>query len=192
MTTSTTGLSSEMTASSPARLGRARRGAARSQSAAGFTLLELVLVMVIIGTVLGMSAASLRGFFAARRTAEAAGQIVALAQFARTQSVAEGRTYRLSLDARDGTYWLTAQTGGAFVALPSEFGRLFALPEGTTAQWEIPGSTDTLRWIGFYPDGRTEEAALRLTGRRGEAFDIICSSPVEQLRVVAATAESAP
>ena len=115
-----------------------------------------------------------------------------MTQYARTKSVAEARTYRLNLDAQSGTYWLTAQTGGAFVALPSEFGRVFTLPEGTTAQWEAPDDTDTLGWIPFFPEGRTEEAALRLTGRRGEALGIVCSSPAEQFRIVSATEGSAP
>jgi len=192
MTTSTTGLSSEIATFPHPRLGRSPRGAARWQSAAGFTLLELILVMVIVCAVLGMSAASLRGFFRARQTAEAAGQIVALTQYARTKSVAEGRTYRLNLDAQSGTYWLTAQTGGGFMAIPSEFGRVFSLPEGSTAHWETPDDMDTVGWIPFHPDGRTEETKLRLTGKRGEALDVICSSPAEQFRVVSAAEGSAP
>ena len=169
MTTSITGPSADRR---PARL-------------AGFTLLELVLVMVIICTVLGMAAPSLRGFFASRQTVDAGAQIVALTQYARTEAASEGRVYRLNLDAETGRYWLTAQTGGAFAPLSAEFGRVFCLPEGTTARWNSAGEAASSGWIPFYPDGRTEPADIRLTGRQGDTVQIVCASPAEQFRVVA-------
>ena len=94
-------------------------------------------MMVIICTVLAMAAPSLRGFFASRRTADAAAQIVALTRLARSRAVAEGRIYRLNLDVAGETYWLTVQQGGVFNNLRSEFGRFFSLPEGTLVSWEL-------------------------------------------------------
>jgi Tfp pilus assembly protein FimT len=117
---------------------------------------------------------------------------VALAHYARTRAIADAFTYRLNLDTDQNTYWLTAQTGGAFATLPSEFGRVFSLPEGTVAQWQTPGSASANGWIPFYPDGRTEATTVRLMGRQGDIFDIVCSSPAEQFRVVAAPTEASP
>lgn len=187
MTTLTTGPSGKRRTPRCALAGRLARVADRRKPAAGFTLLELILVMVLICTVLAMAAPSLRGFFASRQTADAAAQIVALAQFARAQAAAEGRTYRLNLDTESGKYWLTAQTGGAFTALPSEFGRVFSLPEGAIAGWEAPAEAASRGWVPFYPDGRTEAADIRLDGRQGEALKIVCLSPAERFHVVAAT-----
>ena len=175
MTTLITGQSGE----------RFRRSGPAIRSATGFTLLELVLVMVIICTVLAMASLSLRGFFSSRRTADAAAQIVALTQFARTSAVTDGKVYRVNLDVTEGKYWLTAQAAGAFETIPSEFGRVFLLPEGTTAQWVEPLDAELLDWIPFYPDSRTEAAHIRLTGRQGETADIVCASPAELFRVVA-------
>ena len=153
---------------------------------AGFTLLELVLVMVIICTVLAMASLSLRGFFASRRTTDAAAQIVALTQFARTRATANGNTWRVNLDVEEGKYWLTVQKTGAFETIASEFGRVFLLPDGTTAEWVTPLDAD---WIAFYPDGRAEAAHIRLTGRQGETADIVCASPAERFRVVSSSEE---
>ena len=158
----------------------------------GFTLLELVLVMVIICTVLAMASVSLRGFFASRRTADAAAQIVALTQFARAQAAAEGRVYRFNVDTDSGKYWLTMQEQGTFETIPSEFGRVFLLPEGTTARWLMPLESDPVDWIPFYPDGRTEPVHIRLTGRQGETADVVCLSPTERFRVVMASAGDFP
>ncbi len=165
---------------------RSRRASSRKYhqpDAAGFTLLELVLVMVVICTVLAMAAPSLRGFFASRQTADAAAQIVALTRLARSQAVAEGRIYRLNLDEEAGTYWLTVQEGGTFVNLGSEFGRLFSLPDGTLANWEASPEAGSRGYIQFHPDGRNDTATVRLTGRRGQTVDISCHSPTELFHV---------
>jgi len=152
-------------------------------SASGFTLLELILVMVIICMVLGMAAPSLRNFFASRQTADAAAQLVALAEYARSQAVAEGRPYRLNLDLDAGTYWLTAQEQGAYEDLASEFGRVFHLPEGVAATWIGSAAEAPPQFIAFLPDGRNQAVGLRLSGRQGEVFDVVCPSPTETFRV---------
>lgn len=151
----------------------------------GFTLLELVLVMVIIGTVLAMAAPSLRRFFASRETEDAAASIVALTRLARSQAVAEGRAYRLNFDLKETTYWLTAQTEGAFRALPSEFGRAFRLPEGAELELKVEGVPADRDYVSFQPTGRTDTATIRLKGRQGESVEIACLSPTESYKVVA-------
>ncbi|MFH0965932.1 MAG: GspH/FimT family pseudopilin [Planctomycetota bacterium] len=168
------------------------RSAKLARGRAGFTLLELVLVMVIICTVLGMASVSLRTFFGSRQTHDAGAQMVALTQFARAQAVAEGRIYRLNLDTQDGKYWLTAQTGGAFTAPGTEFGRMFLLPERTVARWGGRPATGERDWIAFYPDGRTEPAAISLTGQQGETVEVVCASPAEGFRVVVGAGGGAP
>lgn len=149
----------------------------------GFTLLELVLVMVVICTVLAMAAPSLRGFFASRETSDAAAQIVALTQLARSQAVTQGRVYRLNMDVQEGTYWLTVQEGGAFENITSEFGRVFSLPSGTQVEWEGPPEGVSPYWINFYPDGRTQAGTIRLIGRHGDVVEIVCLSPTELFHV---------
>lgn len=158
------------------------RNSARRQS--GLTLIELILVMVIICTVLAMAAPSLGGFFGSRRTADAAAQIVALAHYARTQAATEGRVFRLNVDPAEGTYSLTHESGGVFVKLGNEFGRTFSLPDGTRAAWEARPGDPPRDYVAFWPEGRTEASTLRLTGRRGEVFDVVCRSPAERFHVV--------
>ena len=183
MTTSTTGPNNDRFTRGASRLRRADAGSGKRRAARGFTLLELVLVMVIVCTVLAMAAPSLGGFFASRRTADAAAQIVALTGLARSQAIAQGRTYRLNLDTDAGAYWLTVQQGGAFGALGSEFGRRFSLPEGTVANWDEVTQAALSRHVEFYPDGTSQAATIRLTGRQGEVVEITCPSPTEPFEV---------
>ena len=99
--------------------------------AAGFTLLELVAVMAVVGVLLALVSPSLSGFFASRQTADAANSMLALTHYAATAAVAEGRPYRLNVDAEKGTYWLTVQQdGGDFVKISNDMGQQFTAPEG--------------------------------------------------------------
>jgi len=159
------------------------RPAPRHASSAGFTLLELVLVMVIICTVLAAASPSLRGFFASRKTADAAARIVALAEYGRARAVAEGRMFRLNLDPSEGTYWLDARCEGLFERLATEFGRTFRLPDGTRASWLEPPDAAERRWILIFPDGRAEAARILIEGRQDESVEVVCPSPAERFRV---------
>lgn len=195
-------------------------GRRADRAAGGFTLIELILVMMLICTVLGMAAPSLRGFFQSHQATDAAGQIVALAQYARTQAASEGRTYRLNFDTQAGQYWLTAQDGANFAVLGREFGRTFALPEGvafesvttvvttdagaqsvaatattetataTTAVSAPPGAGTPTECVDFRPDGSATTAKVRINGRRGDRWEVGCPSPAESFRVTPVTEDA--
>ena len=75
--------------------------------ARGFTLLELILVMLILCLTLGLSGPSLKGFFAMRKLEDTGAKIVSLMEYARTQAICEGRVYRFYIDLRGRTYWLS-------------------------------------------------------------------------------------
>ena len=154
------------------------------QRAGGFTLLVLIMVLGLVGVLLAMAAPSLRGFMASRKTADAAAQVLALTQLAGSRAVAQGSVYRLNIDAATGTYWLSAQEGGAFVDLYCEFGRRFQLPEGTRVRVVSPWGDAPLTYLEFQPNGRTAEATIELTGQQGEFYQVTCDSATEEFRIV--------
>ena len=158
---------------------------------AGFSLMELILVMVVMCVALAVAAPSLRGYFASRQVWDAAGQIVALTKYARARAASEGRVYRVNVDTKDGLYWLTARTSAGFESLNSEFGRVFALPAGASMAWVLDGGADAAReWIAFHPDGRSEAVRLRIMGRQGETVDVVCRSPAEGFEAARVTEET--
>jgi prepilin-type N-terminal cleavage/methylation domain-containing protein len=151
---------------------------------AGFTLLELIVVLSLVGILLGLASPSLRGFFAARQTADTTAQMLALTQLAGTRAVTQGTIYRLNIDLQSNTYWLTMQQMGTFVDLNCEFGRRFQLPEGTTVRVQAPSAGSPLSCIDFYPSGRTDEATIELRGRQGDVYQLVCESATESFRVI--------
>ena len=150
----------------------------------GFTLLELILVMLILSTVLAMAAPSLRGFFGSRKTHDEAAQILALTQFARSQAISEGITYRLNFDTRERKYWLTSQQSGAFEQLKTEFGRVFTFPSDIIAELEDVEKEDNDLFLEFTPQGTVTAGTIRLIDRRGLVLKVTCPTVTESFSIV--------
>lgn len=150
------------------------------------------MVLVLVSTVLAMAAPSLRGFVGGRQTAETAARVLSLTQFARSQAAAQGRVYRLNIDAKEKTYWLTMQRAGAFVPLESEYGRRFQFPDGVSVRLELPLRNNNASYIQFYPNGRTDEARIELTGQQGEVLEVTCPSATERFRIVSPSEAGEP
>jgi len=148
------------------------------------TLLELILVMVILSTVLGMAAPSLRGFFTSRRGDDAAAQILALTQFARSQAISEGILYRLHFDVQDRTCWLTAQKSGTYERLDTSFGKAYTIPKDLALELEDVQKEDRDTFLAFTPYGTVTAATIRLIDRRGRALEVTCPTVTESFSIV--------
>jgi type II secretion system protein H len=164
----------------------------RRVSHRGFTLLELVLVLLIISTVLALAAASLKNWARGSRVRDTVDQFLATTRYARAQAVAEGRMYLLEINA-DGSYQLKAQLlarvveGQSFETIADKtFGDKVYLPEGFGMQVKVTGLPG-LNGIGFYPTGRADPAQVTITSSQtGETAHIVCASPAELFQVVTA------
>jgi prepilin-type N-terminal cleavage/methylation domain-containing protein len=152
----------------------------------GFTLLELILVMVILSTVLAMAGPSLRGFFASRKTHDTAAQILALTQFARSQAISEGIVYRLNFDTRERTYWLTSQQAGIYEELKTEFGQVFELPKDIVMELEELDEDEAITFLKFTPQGTVTAGTVRLIDRAGRALEVTSPTVTESFSIVEA------
>ena len=150
----------------------------------GFTLLELVGVLMIIALLMTIMTPSLRGFAASRQTVESAAQIVALMAHARDIAVNEGGAYRFNFHPQLSSYWLTRQESANYIEVKGLFGQIFSLPRDVTARWrDENGNVVAREHVTFYPTGRIEPAILHLTGRDGKVALVRCDAPTEMYRV---------
>src|SRR5882757_3932215 len=85
----------------------------------GFTLLELMLVMLIITIVLAMAAPSMRGWRRATNLKGAAEDFITVTRYARVQAVTNGAVHRVILEPATGRYYVAVQSGQNFVELDS-------------------------------------------------------------------------
>jgi type II secretion system protein H len=151
---------------------------------AGFTLLELVLVLVIICTILAMAAPSLRGWNKASRLRDAASDFLSTARFARSQAAATGQLHRLCVDSASRSYWLMAQEGQEFANIASSLGRALTLPEGFAIDLTSSDATASPTFIEFYATGRTQPGRVRIISDHGDQIEIVCASPAESYHIV--------
>ena len=148
----------------------------------GFTLLELVLVLLILSIAMAIASPSLRNFWKGNRMKDAGEQLAYITRLARTQAISDGAVYRLGVDANGTGYALYVQQAEGFVPIPSNN---FSLPEETRMEvTKVDGSSAD--HIDFFPNGRTEPASIRLSAAGYSDIVLTCPSPTEMFSLVGA------
>ena len=157
---------------------------AHSDRFRGFTLLELIVVLVILSTVLAMAGPSLRGFFGSRQLQDTAAQILALTQFARSQAISEGIIYRLNFNTTQRIYWLTSWRKGSFQDIKTGFGRTYTLPKDMILELDKLEEDGQDMYVEFKPEGTATAGTIRLIERSGRTLEVTCATVTEQFCVI--------
>jgi len=161
-----------------------RRGYNRALIRRAFTLLELILVMIILCTVLGMAAPSLRGFFSSRQIQDIGEQMIALAQYAKTQSVYRSQYYRMNVDLDKRQYWLSALEKSQYQRLENDFGSKFTIPADINIEFENFSREGSLFYVDFNPEGYSKQCRIMLEDDKRNYIDIVCYGPAENFEMV--------
>jgi type II secretion system protein H len=149
----------------------------------GFTLLELVLVMVILALMFALASPSLRGWSRGQTVRNSGDEFVALTRLARSQAIADATTYRLNVDAAAGQYWLTKQSGTSFVDVASDIGHKFSVPEN--GQIRMSNSQNAqATYFDFLSTGRCDPGQVVITDDEKNSVTAQCDSPAENFYVV--------
>jgi len=150
----------------------------------GFTLIELILVLVIMATTLALVSPSLHGWNRGAELRDAGDHFMATVRYARTQAIATSQTYRLTVDSRSGTYQLTVLQGTDYVPLGNELGRQLSVPEGTKI--DLSGlDGKAMEYMEFYPSGRTDPARIKIWNEQTkDEIQIECPAPAAEFRFV--------
>jgi prepilin-type N-terminal cleavage/methylation domain-containing protein len=82
----------------------------------GFTLIEIIVVLVIIGIIAIASVPYFGGFANRTKLDSACRMWVSYANYARSQAVMQGLNYRMTCDLDQQSYWLTYETLSTGVA----------------------------------------------------------------------------
>jgi type II secretion system protein H len=151
----------------------------------GFTLIELVMVLVVIAAALAVAAPSLGGWRRGQRLTTAGDEFLAAVRHGRALAVANAQVHRLYVDASAGRYWLMQQDGQEFVNLGTGMGRQFELPEGCTISMSASNTRTPVEYVEFYPTGRMQPpATVVITGETGDTIVFDTPSAVEGLVLV--------
>jgi prepilin-type N-terminal cleavage/methylation domain-containing protein len=157
----------------------------RGKISKAFTLLELVLVLAIISLTILAAAPALQQFTHGQSVGNTAAQFISTTQFARSQAVSDGTTYRLNIDANAGRWWLTMDDGNNFVAVDASYGANFTVPTDVRIESSIP-VVDGSQVIEFDPSGRSDAASVRFLGNNNNTIEVVCETPMDLFHVAEA------
>lgn len=150
----------------------------------GFTLLELILVMLILCITLGLSGPSLRGFFAMRKLDDTGAKMVSLMEYARTKAICDGRIYRFYISPRNRTYWLSVLEKDEYVELGTEWGVEFKIPDEFDVEIRDLLLDHLDHYVEFTGSGRLLPGSIEITDAKGEKLNIVCRSASERFMIV--------
>jgi general secretion pathway protein H len=137
---------------------RTRAKSART-NVRGFTFLELILVLLIIGVAVALVAPTIGSRLKSGDIRRTAVQLRAAMELLRVGAVRRGQEEVLVVAPRDNAYW--REGGGETIEVPPESGILSA-----RGQWVRDDGEVEFR---FYPDGTNSGGAVRIEQRRGGA-----------------------
>lgn len=152
----------------------------------GFTLLELVLVLMIIGTLMAVAAPSLRNLARRGRADQVAALLASLLNEARTRAINEARPYRLVIDIDSYECWLAVQTPQGFIRPATSYGMVHELDRRVTLTWQGLTISAGMLTIRVEPDGSTQVGRIIVSDSSGHAVAVYCLTPSEPYRIGAA------
>ena len=155
-----------------------RRPSALGPRLAGFTLIELILVLALVVVITSLAAPAMANFIRGQALGSEARRLVALMHAGQNRAVSEGLPMVLWVDEKQGAYGLQAEMTGRNGDPKAENLSLDGNLQITVASTGLTGTTKFggLPAIRFLPDGTVDENSpqtLRLTDARGNTLWLI-------------------
>lgn len=129
----------------------------------GFTLVEILLVVLLLGIVAGFAFPDLSQSYARFQLNQEADHLAYLMRYAQSRAIIQQQEHRLAMNPGEGTYRLTHRAADfkdedsemPFQRITKRLGRTFHIPE------ELSLETDN-ETVGFYPDGKMDKVRVTL------------------------------
>jgi len=146
------------------------------QGVDGFTLVEILMVVIIVGIVLALAAPNFSKGYSRFELDKTADDLLSVSRWAQAMAIGQERTYALSFSEDRRSYGLARaiineQTGeqSSFEPVNGSLGRMHKIPD--TVQIDLNEDR-----IEFYPDGTIDPATIQLNSP--EQKTVLSSSQV--------------
>lgn len=163
----------------------------------GFTLLELILVMVVIFTLATVVAPRFSDFFPNFQVKKHSEHLLAYARKARSEAATTGLRQRLIVDSKAKKYWIELEArpikepgvfrslGGAWTEEQLPDAMEFESLEGA----ETDSAKGNLKYIEFRPDGTATEATLIVANDKGDRSTLKIEGATSKVYIAASSEE---
>jgi Tfp pilus assembly protein FimT len=155
---------------------RSSKRSFRVSSEGGFTLIELILVMIVIFTLATVIAPRFSEFFPSYQCRKTTEHLFGWARKARADAAVTGIRQRLILDTKNNKFWIEYEARpikepGKFVLLSGAWGEEM-LPEGVVFEslegTETSSTSSDLKYVEFRPDGTCSDATVIIANDSGD------------------------
>lgn len=130
-----------------------------------FTLIELILVVVLLGVLVGLSTPLFKKSFSNLQLRNSAEKLAGLINYAQESAVVEKKDYCLNFEFNQGRFWLNrcSLADYEYVCLPVEgkYGKVFQLGLSQKFITEDKEDLNQSR-LCFYPDGSNKNSELKI------------------------------
>ncbi|MBL7131937.1 MAG: prepilin-type N-terminal cleavage/methylation domain-containing protein [Candidatus Omnitrophica bacterium] len=151
-----------------------------------FSLVELLLVVVILGILIGLSTPLFRKTYSNFQLADSAKNLVSLMRFAQTSSIVERLRYRIVFDSGKSKYWLSKESDlsqpAVFSKIQGKFGRTVAIPKDINIEFANDNIT-------FYPDGTVDEVNIDFSNRDNKVYTVTTEGQTGYVKLLEYKAE---
>jgi len=161
-----------------------------SGSGRGFTLFELIIVMLLLGLILLLTFPNFRELVAPRDIKRATLSFVGTMRYAQSQAATTKNKHRLIMDVKENAFWVTVEgEEGKFVRDSSSQGRANYLPAGIIFQDVYHPERGKIRegqaYMEFSPTGWAEEGTIHLKKSEQEVYTIFLNPLGGKIEVAA-------
>lgn len=159
-----------------------------SPSKAGFTFIELMLVAILIGVIVGISTPIFRRTFGHLQLDNTSHNLAKIMRYAQQRAIVERQPYRLKFNSSKRAYWLEVAkaevdpllASKGFVPIKGRFGKRYPIPRGTVVTFKEEDATA----ITFYPDGQVDKVTLYLSDQKANTYTLTMAGRIGYVKVV--------
>ncbi len=162
------------------------------ERARGFTFLELAIVLLLLGFIFLLTFPNFR-HLGPGDTKRAVLNLVGSMRYAQSQAATTKNFYRLNMDVKENSFWVTVAEKGKFVREGTSEGQPAYLPRGVSFldvdHPERGKVRDGAAYVEFSPTGWAEECTIHLQKSEEETFTIFVHPLGGKVETVAGYAE---
>ena len=171
-----------------------RRSMRGLRGSAGFTLFEIMVVLLLLGFILLLTTPNFRGVFAPRDFKRAVLGFVGTLRYAQSQAATTKMHHRLNIDVKGNGFWLSREgEKGQFERDPSSLGQLTPLAAGVAFldvdQPDRGKVNDGAAYVEFSPTGWAEECTIHIKKSEEEVFTLFIHPLGGKVEIVEGYAE---